>query len=80
MMLASPEWLELRERMQASLTVVREAGASWLKDDGVRLMPADIDEWKAFHDLFCGVLSQMGLEFIVHLALCLLNGIGWSLS
>lgn len=61
--MGSSDWVELRERMQGSLIVVCEAGASWLTDDGVRLMPASVDEWKAFHDLFCRILSRMGLDF-----------------
>jgi len=61
----SSDWVELRERMQRSLIVVCEAGASWLTDDGVRLMPASMDEWRAFHELFCRILCRMGLDFVV---------------
>ncbi|KAK1834908.1 P-loop containing nucleoside triphosphate hydrolase [Podospora conica] len=64
-LMGSSDWLELRERMQGSLIVVCEAGASWLTDDGVRLMPASMEEWKAFHELFCRMLGRMGLEFVV---------------
>jgi predicted ATPase len=48
---------------------------SWLTDDGVRLMPASLEEWKGFHDLFCRVLEErMGLGFVV--LPCGLVGIG----
>ena len=58
-------WEELRERMGRSLVVVCEAGADWLIDDGVRLMPEDKKDWVAFHDLFCESLRDAGLEFVV---------------
>lgn len=64
-LMGSSDWIELRERMQGSLIVVCEAGASWLTDDGVRLMPASMEEWKAFHELFCRMLLRMGLDFVV---------------
>ena len=91
--MATPEWMELRERMREGLVVVcepravgegadgesREGGESgsksWLTDDGVRLMPASLEEWKGFHDLFCRVLKErMGLGFVV--LPCELVGVG----
>ena len=58
-------WGELKERMGQSLVVVCEAGADWLMDDGVRLMPEDKEDWVAFHELFCSSLNDAGLEYIV---------------
>lgn len=58
-------WGELKERMEHSLVVVCEAGADWLIDDGVRLMPEDREDWVAFHDLFCSSLKEAGLEYVV---------------
>ena len=58
-------WGELKERMGRSLVVVCEAGADWLVDDGVRLMPEDKQDWVAFHDLFCESLQDAGLDFVV---------------
>ena len=58
-------WRELKERMQRSLVVVCEAGADWLIDDGVRLMPKDKKDWVAFHELFCESLKDEELDFIV---------------
>ncbi|GAB1319469.1 hypothetical protein MFIFM68171_09679 [Madurella fahalii] len=64
----SDEWRELKGRMQRSLVVVCEAGAEaagWLTDDGVRLMPEDLDEWVGFHGTFCGFLEGEGVRFEV---------------
>ena len=58
-------WGELKERMGRSLVVVCEAGADWLVDDGVRLMPEDKKDWIAFHHLFCESLQEAGLNFVV---------------
>ena len=51
--------------MERSLVIVCEAGADWLVDDGVRLMPEDRKDWVAFHDLFCESLKDAGLDFVV---------------
>lgn len=58
-------WGQLKEQMERSLVVVCEAGADWLVDDGVRLMPEDKKDWVAFHDLFCQSLKDVKLNFIV---------------
>ena len=58
-------WDELKARMEHSLVVVCEAGADWLVDDGVRLMPEDKEDWIAFHDFFCESLRDVGLNFVV---------------
>lgn len=58
-------WGVLRERMVGSLVVICEAGADWLVDDGVRLMPVDRADWRAFHDLFCEVMRAEGVGFEV---------------
>jgi len=47
--------------MQQSLVVVCEAGrkaASWLRNDGVRLMPTDLEEWERLNGVFCGLLEE----------------------
>ena len=64
-MVRSVEWLELRERMSASLVVVCEAGMGWLQDDGVRLMPEDREDWIQLHELFCEMLDEVGLQYFV---------------
>ena len=58
-------WAEMKERMGQSLVVVCEAGADWLIDDGVRLMPKDKADWTAFHDIFCLSLEEAGLKYVV---------------
>ncbi|KAL7622346.1 hypothetical protein AAE478_007850 [Parahypoxylon ruwenzoriense] len=57
------EWIELKERMGRSLIIVCEPGSGWLKDDGVRLMPEDMEDWVQFHKMFCSTLDEMGLQY-----------------
>lgn len=61
-LVTSVEWLELRERMGKSVVIVCEAGADWLTDDGVRLMPESREDWIGFHELFCSCLDKWGGE------------------
>ncbi|KAK3937349.1 AAA domain-containing protein [Diplogelasinospora grovesii] len=65
MMAQSTSWLELKDRMVGSLVTVCEAGATWLMDDGVRLMPEDRGDWLQFHDMFCELLDELGLPYFV---------------
>lgn len=58
-------WHELKTHMSSSVIVVCEAGGNWLKDDGVRLMPEDMEGWKTLHDLFCQTLDEAHLEYAV---------------
>ncbi|MCJ1422794.1 hypothetical protein MMC29_000674 [Sticta canariensis] len=64
-LMASMEFIALKERMQKSLVIICEAGADWLFDDGVRLMPTSKDDWVAFHSLFRVSLEAAGVEYIV---------------
>jgi predicted ATPase len=64
-LIKSAEWLELRDRMRESVIVVCEAGADWLTDDGVRLMPESREDWIDFHQLFCRCLDELGLNYEV---------------
>ncbi|KAL2177637.1 AAA domain-containing protein [Thermothelomyces heterothallicus CBS 202.75] len=62
------EWVELKERMRQSVVIICEAGkgvAGWLKDDGVRLMPVDLEEWVGFHRGFCEFLDGEGVRYEV---------------
>lgn len=61
----SVEWLELRGKMGKSVVIVCEAGADWLTDDGVRLMPENREDWIWFHELFCSCLDKWGLRYQV---------------
>ncbi|CZT47009.1 uncharacterized protein RSE6_07532 [Rhynchosporium secalis] len=62
-LLSSPEWLEMKRGMEQSLVVVCEAGADWLIDDNVRLMPESKDAWTGFHQLFCACLDTWGVNY-----------------
>jgi predicted ATPase len=64
-LLKSVEWLELKERMARSTVIVCEAGADWLMDDGVRLMPGSMESWVEFHQLFCRCLDEWELKYEV---------------
>ncbi len=64
-LLNSPECAELRERMSGAVVVICEAGADWLTDDGVRLVPKSRDEWVKFHRFFCECLDEIGLRYEV---------------
>ena len=47
------------------MIIVCEAGADWLTDDGVRLMPENREDWIEFHQLFCSCLDASGLDYEV---------------
>lgn len=64
-LLDSSAWRELRDRMSRSLVIVCEPVKSWLKDDGVRLMPLDWEEWSEIHRSFCAHLEDARIEFYV---------------
>ncbi len=69
----SAEWSELGGRMRQSLVIVCEAGADWLTDDRVRLMPESKDDWIAFHQLFCRCLDEWGVKY--EILACSVTGI-----
>lgn len=51
--------------MKDSVVIVCQAGADWLLDDGVRLMPENREAWIQFHRLFCSCLDEWGLDYEV---------------
>jgi len=64
----SNEWTGLRLRMQASLIIVceaAEAAGTWIVDDGVRLIPSDVDDWVEFHRQFCAFLTEQDIDHVV---------------
>ncbi|KAH7141288.1 AAA domain-containing protein [Dactylonectria estremocensis] len=73
-MTATAAWKELRTGMSTPLILVFEAGANWLVDDGVRLMPQDWDDWVSVHREFCQLLQQAGLPYSI--IPCSIPGIG----
>ncbi|KAK8067362.1 hypothetical protein PG997_014109 [Apiospora hydei] len=64
-LMESTEWRGMHDRMAGSLVVVCEAGVEWLTDDGVRLMPTGKSEWARTHEVFCQVLEEASMRYIV---------------
>lgn len=64
-MMNSEEWLEMREHMKQGLVFICESGVPWLFDDGTRLMPDDVSDWAKFHNLFCKMLDEAGIQYHV---------------
>ncbi|KAL9615081.1 MAG: hypothetical protein Q9167_000504 [Letrouitia subvulpina] len=58
-------WKTLEKQMRGSLIVVCEPDADWLVDDGVRLMPDNVQAWNNFHHLFCACLDSLDLPYAV---------------
>ena len=44
---------------------VCEPKTDWLVDDGVRLMPENKEDWRAFHELFCAFLDNANISYIM---------------
>lgn len=61
----SDEWNVLGDRMRKGLVVLCEAGCSWLVDDGTRLMPKDLEDWKRVDAAFRRLLKAMAIDVIV---------------
>lgn len=64
-LLTSTSWLELEARMKEGIVFVCEAGCHWLKDDGIRLMPTDAEEWTRIDDAFRKLLDARGIPYSV---------------
>ena len=64
-MLATAAWQELESRMKDGLVILCEAGGHWLEDDGLRLMPEDLDEWLRVDASFRDMLEARGIEYYV---------------
>jgi nicotinamide riboside kinase len=64
-LLMSEEWKMLEERMRRSLVIVCEPKTDWLVNDGVRLMPENEKDWRAFHELFCAFLKNAKMKYIM---------------
>ena len=59
------QWRGMRDRTAGPLVVLCEAGVGWLTDDGARLMPPSREEWFRPHELFCQVLKEARLGYVV---------------
>jgi nicotinamide riboside kinase len=64
-MLASEVWRELENRMKEGLVILCEAGCHWLVDDGLRLMPKNVEEWMRVDAAFRDLLEGQGIDFSV---------------
>lgn len=64
-LMASQAWHKLEARMKAGLVVLCEAGCEWLEDDGIRLMPAGLEEWMRLDGVFRKLLDMRNIEFVV---------------
>lgn len=64
-MLSSGTWQELENRMKKGIVILCEAGCRWLTDDGVRLMPKDVEDWMRIDVAFRDLLKARGIRFSV---------------
>lgn len=62
-LLQSPAWQSLEHNMREGVVILCESGCSWLTDDGTRLMPRDVDEWRRFDRAFVELLRQSNIEY-----------------
>jgi hypothetical protein len=51
-LLASTMWGELERRMKTGIVMLCEAGCCWLVNDGIRLMPIDVEGWMIIDTAF----------------------------
>lgn len=59
------QWQHLRNRMMKSLVIVCPPQREWLTDDGTRLMASSWEDWLEMHRIFCRVLKEHCIPFIV---------------
>lgn len=67
-LLEKEEWHEMKSRYQnekSSLIVFIEPNEAFLKDDGTRKMPTDLEEWKAFYRCFLEFMNDNHIPFKV---------------
>lgn len=60
------EWQEMKMRYQdekRSLIVLIEPNDKFLKDDGTRKMPVDLEEWKSFYKCFVKFMKSNDIPF-----------------
>ncbi|EGP88462.1 unnamed protein product [Zymoseptoria tritici ST99CH_3D1] len=64
-LLASSHWKALEAKMKHGLVVLCESGCSWLKDDGVRLVPPNLTEWLRFDEAFKQLFEARGIQYVL---------------
>ena len=58
-------WKDVEKRIRKGLVVMCGVGGEWLVDDGIRLMPESRDDWVEFQSIFCSLLDELGIQYIV---------------
>lgn len=58
-------WTTLEQNMKAGVVFICEAGASWLFDDGTRLMPKDEEDWNRSDQEFRRLLNARHIDYTV---------------
>ena len=51
--------------MKKGIVILCEAGCRWLQDDGVRLMPKNIEDWMRLDVAFRDLLKARGIGFFI---------------
>lgn len=64
-LLALPTWIQLEKNMKDGLVVLCESGCDWLHDDGTRLMPKDMSDWKILDLAFQQLLEDRDIQYVV---------------
>lgn len=65
-LLKSDEWFEMKLRYQnekRSLIVLIEPNEAFLKDDGIRKMPIDLNDWKLFYQTYMKFMIDQDIPF-----------------
>lgn len=65
-LLDTEEWNEMKLRYQndqSSLIVVIEPNEIFLKDDGIRKMPTDLEDWKLFYQTYLTFMIDNHIPF-----------------
>lgn len=65
MLLESMEWASLERNTKAGWVFLCEAGCTWLVDDGMRLMPKDLEEKEHVDQAFRSLLRERKIEYCI---------------
>lgn len=63
-MVTGEAWGWLRRKMKEALVVLLEPVQKWMVDDGVRLIPVDVEEWRETNGRFRRLLEREGIGYI----------------
>ncbi|CAF9904524.1 MAG: hypothetical protein GOMPHAMPRED_002868 [Gomphillus americanus] len=59
----SDAWKTLYPRLETGLIILCPPVLKWLTEDGLRLIPHDVDDWMSIHSLFIRTLKDVNLKF-----------------